>query len=66
MFSVLVSYIDFHYGRAYLEGYRLLRPHGLALGFIGIPLAIIWALLPLVIASFFVGGLYLIFIWTAL
>lgn len=63
MLSVLISYLDFHYGRAYVEGYRFLRPYGLALGVVGIPLAIIWTLLPLIIASFFVSALYLIFIW---
>ena len=63
MLSVLLSYLSFHYGRAYGEGYRFLRPYGLALGVVGIPLAIIWTFLPLVIASFFIGGLYLIFVW---
>jgi hypothetical protein len=66
MFQVLISYLAFHYGRAYVEGYRYLRPHGLALGFVGIPLAIIWTLIPLVIASLFFSGLYLLFIWNAL
>lgn len=66
MFSVLTSYLAFHYGRAYIEGFRFLSGHGLALGIIGIPLAIIWTLLPVIIASFFVGGYYLIFIWNIL
>ncbi len=66
MFSVLISYLKFHYGRAYIEGYQFLRPNGLALGFIGIPLFIIWTLIPFVITSFFVGGLYLMFIWNVL
>ncbi len=66
MFSVLISYLKFHYGRAYVEGFRLLRPNGLALGFIGIPLAIVWTAMPLIIAAFFIGGLYLIFIWNVI
>ena len=61
MFSVLISYLTFHYGRAYVEGYRFLRPYGLAVGFVGIPLAIVWTLVPIIIASFFLGSLYLIF-----
>ena len=63
MFSVALSYLKFHYGRAYIEGAKMLRPHGLALFFIGIPLAIIWTLMPLIIASFFISGLYLTFLW---
>lgn len=65
MLSVVISYLTFHYSRAYVEGYRFLHPRGLALGFVGIPLAIVWTLLPLIIASFFLSGLYLVFIWNA-
>ncbi len=63
MLSVTISYLKFHYGRAYIEGYKYLRPHGLALGYIGIPLAIIWTLIPIVIGLFFISGFYLIFLW---
>jgi len=66
MFSVLVSYLIFHYGQAYREGYRLLRPHGLAIIVVGIPLAIVWTFIPFIIASFFISGLYLIFVWNTL
>jgi hypothetical protein len=66
MFSVLASYLKYHYGRAYVEGFHYLRPHGLALGVVGIPLAIIWTLLPLVIASLLFSGIYLAFIWSVL
>jgi hypothetical protein len=64
MFSVLVSYLKFHYFGAYAEGYRFFFDQGyIALVLVGIPLAILWALLPLVIASFFISGLYFIFLW---
>lgn len=63
MFSVVISYLAFHYGRAYIEGFRFLRSHGMAVVVVGIPLAIVWTLLPIVIASFFISGLYLIFLW---
>ena len=66
MISVLVSYLKFHYGRAYFEGAKMLAPHGLALIVIGIPLAIVWALLPLIIGLFFVSGVYLTFLWNVL
>lgn len=66
MLNVLISYIVFHYGRAYVEGYKALRGHGLALGFIGVPLAILWTFLPLVLVSFFLSGLYFIFLWNVL
>lgn len=66
MVRVLISYLKFHYGTAFIEGYCFLRQHGLALGFIGIPLAIIWALIPVVIALLFLSGLYFIFLWNVL
>lgn len=66
MFRVLLSYLKFHYGRAYKEGALMLRGHGLAFVFIGIPLAIVWALLPLIAALLFVSGFYFIFLWNAL
>lgn len=66
MITVLVSYLKFHYGRAYVEGAKMLKGHGLAFVFIGLPLAIVWAFLPLLIGLFLVGGFYLTFIWNAL
>jgi len=63
MLNVLISYLAFHYGRAYVEGWKMFRGHGLARGFIGIPLAIAWAFFPPIILSFFLSGIYLIFIW---
>jgi hypothetical protein len=66
MIRVLVSYLKFHYGRAYIEGFNVLKSDILALGFIGIPLAIVWTLLPFIIASFIISGLYFVFIWNAL
>lgn len=66
MLRVLISYLKFHYGRAYFEGAKMLAPHGLALLVVGIPLAIVWTLLPLVIGLLFVAGIYLTFLWNVL
>lgn len=66
MISVVVSYLRFHYTVAYKEGFRMLSSHGLALFFVGIPLFIIWTLLPLVIFFLLIGGLYLTFLWNTL
>jgi len=63
MISVVVSYLKFHYITAYKEGFSLLSKHGLALLFVGIPLFIIWTLLPIVLFILFTAGLYLIFLW---
>jgi len=66
MISVIVSYLKFHYITAYKEGFFMLSKHGLALFFVGIPLFIVWTLLPFVVVAMFTGGLYFIFLWNIL
>jgi hypothetical protein len=66
MFSVIASYLKFHYTTAYVEGIRMLAPHGIALYIVGIPLFIVWTLLPFVILGFLSAGIYLTFLWNAL
>jgi len=66
MIRVLLSYLKFHYGRAYIEGARMLYPNSIALFLIGVPLAIVWTLLPIVVALLFVSGIYLTFLWNVL
>lgn len=66
MISVMISYLKFHYTTAYKEGVKMLVPHGLALYFIGIPLFIVWTLLPFVTLALLTGGLYLTFAWNVL
>ncbi len=67
MFSVIISYLRFHYGTAISEGISILAGESIVEGLggliVGIPLLIVWLLLPLVILSLFISGLYFIFLW---